>query len=181
MAKTILPDLFDYPEESAIIGRLVVGYGELEFALAVYVTCILDSLEDGFRAIFRVKSEGGRIDVADALVRSKVTALGLLKEWDECHQAIGCCKRIRSQYAHSHWSSGLRLYDMETPFKGPNLKDMEYEVIDLELLQKQEAYFVYTLDCFHYVRRETLRLKDQRRRHNLSMPPKMPQPNLCIQ
>jgi len=83
MAKNILPVFRTFPEEGQIIGRLVVGYGVLEFYLICCLGPALGSDDRALRALFRVRSESTRIDVADALMRPPYKEIGLQDKYNE--------------------------------------------------------------------------------------------------
>src|SRR5688500_6557574 len=69
--KSILIAFQRYPKEAAIIGRLLAGYGDLEYELHLSLGAALGSDEAALRAMFRVRGEKQRIQIADALMREK--------------------------------------------------------------------------------------------------------------
>src|SRR4051794_31432912 len=71
------------PEEGAIIGRLLAGYGELEVDLALCVAATLDDdVDTAFRIMFRLRGESQRIEIADAFIQQHYSA-GLRSEYGE--------------------------------------------------------------------------------------------------
>jgi len=57
------------PKEAEIIGRLLAGYGELEFIVYECVKVALGRSTIAARLLFRVRSEKTRLDIADAILR----------------------------------------------------------------------------------------------------------------
>lgn len=113
----IMPAFRKSPDEAAIIGRLLAGYGELEFSLAFCLGVVLGDHIVGIKAFFRLRSESSRLEVTDALMRDAIAAQGIEGEYA---QAIGCirhCLKIRNKYAHCHWavdtSAGLFFTSMQ--------------------------------------------------------------------
>jgi hypothetical protein len=78
----ILPAFVQFPSEGMYIGRMLAGYGELEFELTECVGTALGDMESRFRAMFRIKGEQSRLDVADALMRPKFNSVGLRDGYD---------------------------------------------------------------------------------------------------
>jgi hypothetical protein len=69
MARTIMPIFDACQEEGKIIGRLLAGYGELEFAICGCLAATMDDLNDAARIFYRVRGEEQRLHVADAMMR----------------------------------------------------------------------------------------------------------------
>jgi hypothetical protein len=65
----IMPAFQRYPNEAAIIGRLLAGYGELEFLLCLVLSEAVVDLSTAARLLFRSRSEDHRLSCADALLR----------------------------------------------------------------------------------------------------------------
>src|ERR1700738_2356229 len=67
MSSIIMPAFHVYHQEAAIIGRLLAGYGELEFLLCRCVAATLGGdLSKATRILFRSRGEEHRISAADA-------------------------------------------------------------------------------------------------------------------
>jgi hypothetical protein len=173
---TILPAFLRLPQEAAIIGRLLAGYGELEFEFADCVKHFSHDMHSAFAALFRLRTESGRIQVADALIRGPITALGLGTQYKDAYDAMLHCLKIRNQYAHCHWleQDGELLFTMlDHAFDGPETKSLTIRVALLSTLQAQETYFDYTRRCFWFLSHETQRLRGQLRDNPFSMPLRM--------
>lgn len=158
-----LPSFHRFRREAAIIGRLVIGFGELEYKLAICATKAIAgrnwSKDDSvLRAVFRLRATSGRIDVADALMRPFCRAADLERECKEMLLALRYCLRIRNQFAHANWADdhkqGLFFCDLE---KSAN-SDLDFvhfwHHVDLSLLEEHEAYFSYTQAWLYFLEHE---------------------------
>ena len=181
MSLTVMPAFFQCADEAAIIGRLLAGYGELEFQLCTCLSLGLGDEDTGVRVMFRLRSERGRLDVADALMRGPYAEAALETEYAEAIGAARGCLKLRNQYAHRHWvatRTGLwftNLEDAATSSSGA-LPRLPLRRLSVELLRDQEAYFAYAMDCLLFLEGE---LKVRRRQIPSSpfeMPPKMQRP-----
>jgi hypothetical protein len=78
----------------AVIGRLLVDYGELELDLmnCIQVARSFD-LNATLKAMFRVRGETNRIDIADGLSRAAYVAVNLTAEFDAMIAALKHCLR----------------------------------------------------------------------------------------
>jgi hypothetical protein len=185
MAK-MLYEFFHLPREREIIGRLLIAYGEIEFAVMCCLSAALQSDHNhSCRVLFRVKGEGARIEVADALIRPAYSKIGLGPKWGNAYGAIRVCKNIRNQYAHCHWQvfmgalSFMNLDQMAADStEGPVILDLVR--LDLNLLERQSTYFQYALDWLFYLEAEyqTRALKSPN--HDLVEPKSIPAPPLYI-
>ena len=54
-AMTVMPAFIKFHNEAAIIGRIVTGYGELEFSLCHCVAMARDDLDAVFKSLFRAR------------------------------------------------------------------------------------------------------------------------------
>ena len=97
-----MPSFLRFPKEAEIIGRLLAGYGEIEYDLSCCLEAAINDGETARRSMFRVRGEKQRIDVADALMRHKYKDSNLLAEYDEAIAATHSCRKIRNQYSHCH-------------------------------------------------------------------------------
>lgn len=53
MPETIMPGFDRFPKQGMIIGRLLTGYGELEFELCRCVESVTGDLDAAIRALFK--------------------------------------------------------------------------------------------------------------------------------
>jgi hypothetical protein len=93
----VMPAFHSFPNEAAIIGRLLAGYAELEIGLLHCVSGVREDFDAVLKAMFRTRGETRRIDVADALGRQLYRALDLANEFEVAISAVRYCLRIRIQ------------------------------------------------------------------------------------
>lgn len=146
----------------AVIGRLLVDYGELELDLMNCVQVLRNyDLNSTLKSMFRLRGETNRIDIADALGRAPYTAVKMTAEFDAVIAAVRQCLRIRNRYAHALWHNPdqvLCYVSLEELAKGDDevrdLAALTFFYIDEPLLLKQEAFFEYTRALINYVNHE---------------------------
>jgi hypothetical protein len=179
----VLIEFRNFPQEREIVGRLLIAYGEIEFAL---VGCLREALHCSAsmstRILFRVRGEGARIEVADAIARPAYNKIGLGGQWGNAIGAACVCKKIRNQYAHCHWrllSDGvLRFMDLDAEVGGDGPVTAKAIPLKLSLLQRQDEYFEYTLDWLYYLGEEYKRRAGRSSSHDLVKPKSMRSPPL---
>lgn len=159
MSETIMPAFMAFPNHAAIIGRILAGYGELEYLFASCFAATLGDRQSGIRAFFRIKGEDSRIQITSAIMRPKFDSVGMKDVYNETLGAMRWCKGTRNQYAHCHWAydieDGLYFTDFDKAVKTETGDIMLHvEHLDLEILKQQEAYFRYTLDLLRYLEPE---------------------------
>ncbi|HEY2358012.1 MAG TPA: hypothetical protein VGH86_11215 [Phenylobacterium sp.] len=155
--RTILPAFADFPKEGEIIGRLVAGYGELEFDLGLAVGWMTQNREVAMKVIFRAAGENQRILMADALVRPTLKVGKVRTIFEKTIAAMHTCRKIRNQYAHSNWmprEGVLTFFDLQpmaaehAPYFDGNLRPYP---ITIPTLEQQEDYFCYVSDCLTWL------------------------------
>lgn len=152
-------DLRHFPEETMILGRLLSGYGELEFDIAFLLQFALgDDRDVAFKALFGIRGETARIDVADNLMRRRYQEVGLGEDYGEAIGAMRHCLRIRNQYAHCQWvrnlDRGLCFVDVEEIARAAPEVDLALVTqknVPLDLLREQEAFFAYAQAMLGFV------------------------------
>src|SRR4030088_87440 len=100
----INPAFDEFPIEGALIGKLVVSFGELELLCGLLAGDTLKNQDMALRAIYRSRSTGARIDLADVLMRDAFVSVGLKDEYEEMLSAVRYSLAMRNQYAHCHWA-----------------------------------------------------------------------------
>lgn len=136
-----------YPEETTIIGRLLIGYSHLELALAGMLGQHFDDLETGYRIVFRARSESERINIADAILRPAFANMKLLDKYLEGLKALRDCMEIRNYYAHSNFKEGknfLGFTKLEELAEEVRKPDVRFRRVRLEVLNKQLDFFRFT-------------------------------------
>jgi len=162
VARSILAPFLKFKDESALISRLLAGYTSLEVGLLHCVQVVRDDFDAVLKAIFRVRGETNRIDIADALGRHFYDDLGLVTEFGMAIGAVRHCMKIRNQYAHGVWyddnSGQLAFVNIEEIAKTNTwLADLESLTIlhvNTALLFEQEQYFVYADDILSWTNYE---------------------------
>ena len=91
------------PKEAAIVGRIVAGYGELEYAMSLCLGTAIGDEDAAYKCFFRTRGEEQRIEIADALMRHVFSKHELIGEYGETIGAVRWCRKLRNQYAHAHW------------------------------------------------------------------------------
>jgi hypothetical protein len=172
-----------FPKEAAIIGRLLAGYGEIDFTFALMVVKICGDEDTILRAIFRMRTEAGRISLADTLVAPCLEPFADL--FGHYSHALGCvrfCLTLRNQYAHCHWNDhdegGLFFTNLEEaakPAKGFN-KGLGWSHVDVPLLTDQENFFIHTRRCLWHIESEYLVRTGKFKYHPHEMPKQISQP-----
>jgi hypothetical protein len=150
-----------FPKEMAVVGRMLVDYGEIELDL---LNCIQmargQDMNSTLKTMFRVRGEMSRIQIADALGRVPYTTLGLGYEFAMMIDAFNFCGRIRNKYAHAYWHDPVQgkrlcyvsledLADDDEPVN--DLRRLTFFFIDEPLLLQQESYFEFVRGLISYL------------------------------
>ena len=101
---SINPAFRRHPEEAALIGRIVVHFGELEFTLCRNAENTLAMYVPLTKALYSLRATSSRIDFVDGLIRNVYLIYGLGKEYDLAISMVRNCLRIRDLYAHCNWA-----------------------------------------------------------------------------
>jgi hypothetical protein len=152
-----------FPRQMAVVGRLLVDYGELELDLMNCIQVARGDLNSTLKAMFRVRGETNRIDIAEALGQEPYGTQGLASEFEQMIETVRYCLRIRNKYAHAYWhdpNQGTELCYLsleelaKEDFIVKDLVLLTFYFIDEPLLLLQEAYFEYERDIIRYVNYE---------------------------
>lgn len=184
---SIMPAFDDFPDEGAIVGRLLAGYGELELELC---NCVVEAGNDFdmvFKAMFKVRGATRRIKKACAMGHEPYTDMGLGQNFEDAIGAIRYCLKIRNQYAHCYWTDNhgrhLGFVKLEDTAKADDpvyaLYTTKASDIDFATLQTQEAYFVNTKDWLTYLVSEFKHKAGRSTAKPLTIPKKIDRPLLC--
>ncbi|MGA7750481.1 MAG: hypothetical protein WCA63_10070 [Gallionella sp.] len=93
----------DFPDEAALIGRILAGYTDLEIDLMNCVKSAREDLDTVLKAMYRGRGEAKRIEIADAFGRQTYRKLKLGTQFEMAIAAVGYCAKVRNQYAHCIW------------------------------------------------------------------------------
>jgi hypothetical protein len=182
----MLVEFVDFPKERDILGTLLIAYGEIEWALTSCVQEVLNITPSAAtRILFRVNGEAARINVADAIARPLFTKTELGGQWGTAIGAARQCCKIRNQYSHCHWRKFddgiLRFIDLDNEARHGRVEGhLVVHAIRLELglLQRQRAYFIFCLDWLYFLQEEYKKLVGRSSSHDLVEPKSIPQPPL---
>lgn len=177
----INPAFISYPEEAALLGSMIIGYGELELSFAHIAGIALKQKYAVLEACHSIRSEGARLKLIDALAHEVFAKEGLSSEYEATHRAMNFCLKVRNLYTHAQWGeleTGLNFTNPEEVFTRP-LKPVRWTPVSLELLEKQEAYFDNTRQWLLYLE-AVLEARAKRRQSQWPRPQKMHQPILHI-
>jgi hypothetical protein len=142
----INPAFIQFPQEAALLGQMVIGYGELDLTFAHNCGMVISHQYAVLEACHSVRSESARLDIANALGFEAFHQTGLGAEYDLAHRAMRYCLKVRNLYSHVHWGDMNGILcpaNAEAAFSRP-LKPVKWVPVYLEHLQEQEAYFEYT-------------------------------------
>ena len=182
----IFPPFHHWPDEAAIVGRLLVDYGELEVELALSMGYAISDKRKGMRDFFKTRLRGkDRLAEEQASPWMRLTGVG--DEFAEAVAAMRVCKDIRNGFAHCHWVSekylpdrpaGLYFVDVEAWAKSPTPIGFQWQHASLPRLQELEAYFKYTHECLQHVLAVISTQRGQPFMGECPMPSKRPAPAL---
>jgi len=174
----INPAFMHRQEEAALLGAMVIGYGELDVSFSHIAGLAINHKYAVLEACHSVRSEEGRLKIAKALAADAFNERGLRREYAITERGMRFCLKIRNQFAHAQWGDfpdGLKFTNPESAFSRP-LKPIEWKLITLDLLRAQEAFFENTRMWLIYLEMVVAsRVKNQI--PYLNKPPEMNLPN----
>jgi len=169
-----------FPEEAAIIGRLLAGYAELEYLMAICLGAALDDEQTAIRTLFRMKSE--RVTVANALLCPLCEKAKMAGKYTAAIGNMRRCGTIRNQYAHSNFEYsprfGLFFVDLQESAKGTLEFKHQWRHVDVPLLSQQEAFFWMTFQWWEHIRQCFISRRKGRGDPVSLEPPRLDQPPL---
>ena len=186
MPRIIMPVFSTFPVEGAIIGRLLAGYGDLEFDLCNCIGMAIDDMDMVLKAMFRARGEHQRILIADAIGRKPYRAFSLETQFSETIAGMQHCRKIRNEFAHCNFfddnSGSLAYLNLETNAKSNavvrSIRTFTVHHLTAPFLQQKEEYFGYISDCLAFLNHEAQRLAGRAASNAFAMPPKMSPPPL---
>jgi|SRR6516165_7517071 hypothetical protein len=151
-----------FSAEGAVIGRLIVGYSELELDLLNCVAMGIDDFDKAIKSMFGRRGESKRLDAAKLLGRPAYEGLHLASLFDQAITDARYCLKIRNQYAHHNFyddnTGKLALVNLEELGKEtapvPNLLALTANHINVTLLEDQERYFLGVRATIGYINYE---------------------------
>lgn len=179
----INPAMKRHPEEAAILGRLLLAFGELEFSMCRNAGEAVGMLHTILRMLYRLRTTSSRIDAADALMRAPFDDAGLCEQYELVMGMLSACVAIRNQYAHCNWAdhaadpgTGLFFADLQAAADGSAGFSVSFRHIDVALLESQERFFTGTLEWLQYVNHELAVRQGRLSAHFWPKPAKLSQP-----
>lgn len=184
----LMPAFHRFPPEASIIGRLLAGYAELEIDLLHCVSVAREDFDATLKAMFRIRGETQRIDVADALGRQSYRERKLGTDFEMAIGAVRYCLKIRNQFAHCNWyddNSGKLAYVNVEEVAKQNEHVSGFEritrfYVDVPTLTEQERYFAYADALLTFVNFEGRHRAGKISSQPFAKPAQMKQPPLHL-
>jgi hypothetical protein len=134
----INPAFRRHPDEAEIIGRLVVGFGEIELAVCRNAGKAVKMHDTIMRALYRQRQTSSRIGTADALMEPVFVAAGLNDMYAASLEMVRYCLKVRNQFGHCNWADeadpnlpGLYFADLQESAESPPGKFRAVQFSDL--------------------------------------------------
>lgn len=147
--------------EAALIGRLVVGYGEMDISMVIVAGKALGLQFPLLDAIEEVYSERSRIELIRKLSSAKLSQLGLNAKFEQALLATDTCREIRNHYAHCHYGDfgdGLLTVKAKSLFSiATSASDLPWRRISVATLTVQADFFSYARACWLWLDHATSR------------------------
>ena len=173
--------------EAALVGKMLTGYAVLEIDLMHCVNAVRHDQNAVLKAMFSVRGERRRINVASALGRERFDGLGLRDEFAVAIAAMHHCREIRNQYAHCVWWDD---YTPQLAFRAVeeiaeqeavvSLADLEPTHVTVPFLQGQLDYFEYADDLLLWLIQDSRRLQGLQFHPAIQRPAARAQPALSL-
>jgi hypothetical protein len=139
-----MPAFHVFKAEAEIIGRLLAGYGELEYVMAMCLGAAFADEATAIRTLYRMKSE--RVTVADSLLFPLCEQNGLAGPYTAAIGGMRHCARIRNQFAHCNcdYSPGYGLFfvDLLDSAMSRTNYQHQWKHVDCAILKQHEEFFL---------------------------------------
>ena len=157
-----MPAFDRHSKTGTAIGRIVVGYGELEFDFCRLIAALSGNFDAAIKIMFRTRGESQRIQVADGFVRNLIPEGAFRKAYEETVAHLRYCIKIRNQYAHCNWvesvnGADLVFIDLEEIAKPDTSADsgtLTMHLIKEKLALEQEQFLILIMDWVNWLRLE---------------------------
>jgi hypothetical protein len=151
--------------DAAYIGRIIAGYGGIEFRVGESIGNALASKRKptpkniwllqhdthyrkiGLQVLFKIQGAERRLKRAKAIARLSYERAGLGTEFSETLLDINQCRILRNIFAHAvydHSSTGLFISSMEQAASHPGMLRYEIQNVPRQSLKEIEAFFKRT-------------------------------------
>lgn len=160
--KLYMPMPFDhFKQEGDLIGRMILEYGELEWMLCLLASHVLGDLDTPVKALYRSRGELQRMDVADALIRPRITDVRMRQTYEETFAHMGVCRTLRNQYAHTNWLNAgsdklcyIAIEDVARSNEPIEMDQMTLYHLDLSTVKDQARFFNEVMQNMTYLNME---------------------------
>jgi hypothetical protein len=182
---SLMPAFLRFPEEAAIIGRLLAGYGEIEYLFAMCLASSASDEDTALRTFFSVRGEGARLDVGHNLMWKLYEAAALSNQYTPVRAATLFCHTARNTFSHCHWAddpnAGLFYANLEAAAEKKNSafrSSIDWRHVDAPILTTIEEYFINTSNRLMWIAAEYRVSIGKVRRNIFKWPRGTPQPKL---
>lgn len=177
-----------FPKETSLLGRILLGYSDLEFELMSCLEAITGDSNLVIKTMFRTRGETQRIDIADAIGRHQFDAVGLGTDFAMAVGNMRHCLKIRNQYAHCIWHVNDRNILFFTNLEELAIQNTKLDEkslwnlypIGLELLELQFAYIEHVIDCLKWLAEEVEVRRGVSAQNRVQKPAQLKRPLLRI-
>lgn len=90
--------------EAEAVGRILLGYTELEIDFWRVLAVVLDDDQQATRLMFYPESNELHLASADAIIRKAMGDRGLSERYSNIYGELSSCRKIRNDYAHAYWN-----------------------------------------------------------------------------
>jgi hypothetical protein len=118
---SLMPAFLRFPEEAAIIGRLLAGYGEIEYLFAMCLASSASDEDTALRTFFSVRGEGARLDVGHNLMWKLYEAAALSNQYTPVRAAT-LFATLRGTHFLIATGPTIQMRDYFTPIWKPQRK-----------------------------------------------------------
>jgi hypothetical protein len=174
----LLPAFHRFPKEAAIIGRLLAGYGEIEYLFAMCLASSASDEDTALRTFFSVNGEAPRLDVGHNLMWKLYEIADLSNRYTPVRAATLFCRTARNTFSHCHWAddpvAGLFYANLEATAErktAPFRQAHKWLHVDATLLTQIENYFWNTSERLQWLAAE-YRVYNRKVRKNIFRWPK---------
>ena len=187
MPSSILTAFDDFPDEGALVGRILAGYSQLEIDLMHCASAVRGDLNGALRTMFSARGNAARIKFARGFSRLAYEHLKLGAELDAATDAAYYCLEIRNMYAHCTWwndRKGLAFASLEELAKGKavvtDLRGLTVHHATVAHLESQLRYFENTDNMILGLIHEGNRRSGKPNLPNIQLVPPIAKPPLTI-
>lgn len=147
----------NHTKAGLVLGRLLTGYGELEFEMTLCVGAAVNDRDLTIRDMYQSRGEFARIRKAKTNLNRAAANQPLRELSARVLDDMDWCREIRNQYAHCQW------WGSSTPLSFINMEEVAEVIgvtgplegykrsLDMQVLTEQEQFFGYVRQCFWHL------------------------------